>query len=200
MPSDQLDVPALPVLIPLGLLLMAFSGIVLHRRGRLTPRRLVTAWAAGWYVVAVLGATLLPLHLSWGPWSGPPDLYRIILVPLVTMRISDFVLNTAMTLPMAALLFLVAGIRSRRRVVLIAFLISLTIEVTQAVLVLWFGGNRWADVNDLMSNTLGAFLGHLWFWRLMSTVETRRRVSRWAITDAEEVGADPGRLSRRRGT
>lgn len=191
MPSDQLYVPALPVLIPLGLLLMAAAVVVLHRRGQLTVRHAITAWAAGWYALAVLGATLLPLRLSWGPWAGPPDLYRIILVPLITMRVDDFILNIVMTLPMAALLFLVAGIRGRGRVVLIAFLISLIIEVTQAILVLWFGGNRWADVNDLTSNTLGALVGHLWFWRLMSTVEARRRVARWALAGGQPVEAVP---------
>ena len=181
MPIHQLDVPALPILLPLGGLLMAVSWVLLHRRGRLGARRVVTAWLAGWYAVAVLGATLLPLHLAWGPGAGPPELYRIILVPLTTMRVDDFVLNIVMTLPLATLSYLVAGVRDRRRVVLMGFLASLAIEVTQAVIDLAWHGNRWADVNDLISNTLGALLGFQIFWRAMRSARVRRLVYDWSL-------------------
>jgi glycopeptide antibiotics resistance protein len=183
MPPDQLYVPALPILLPLGVLLMAVSVVLLRRRGTLTAARLATAWFAGWYLVAVIGATLLPLQLAWGERAGPPDLHRIILVPLTTMRVDDFVLNIAMTLPLAAVLHLMAGVRDRRRVVLIALLLSVAIEVTQAVLVLTLEGNRWADVNDLIANTLGAWLGHALYWRAMGTEAVRRTAQRCAVTD-----------------
>src|SRR4029453_7800224 len=129
MPFHQLDVPALPILLPLGIVLMAVSGVLLHRRGLLSARRLATAWLAGWYAVAVIGATLLPLHLAWGPGAGPAELYRIILVPLITTRGDDFLLNIVMTLPLAAVLFLVFGVREKRRVVLVGFLVSLAVEI-----------------------------------------------------------------------
>lgn len=189
MPSDQLDVPALPILLPLGGLLMVVSWVLLHRRGLLTARRLTTAWLAGWYAVAVLGATLLPLHLAWGPGAGPPELYRIILVPLVTMRVQDFVLNTVMMLPLAALLYLVTGLRDRGRVVLTGFLISLTIEVTQTVILLAWHGNRWADVNDLMSNSLGTLLGFAIFWRAMRSFPLRRAVRGWSLVRTRDEAA-----------
>jgi hypothetical protein len=72
MPFHQLDVPALPILLPLGGVLMVGSWLLLHRRGLLSARRLTTAWLAGWYAVAVIGATLLPLHLAWGPAPARP--------------------------------------------------------------------------------------------------------------------------------
>src|SRR3954451_13530897 len=110
----MVTVPALPILIPLGLALMLVSWLVLSRReAARTPWRLGAAWAAGWYAVAVLGATFLPLELSWGraaeaiqvyPYSGGPRLHRITLVPLFTMRPLDFALNVAMLLPLAVLL------------------------------------------------------------------------------------------------
>jgi glycopeptide antibiotics resistance protein len=183
MPPDQLYVPALPILMPLGVLLMAVSVVLLRRRGMLTAARVATAWSAGWYLVAVIGATLLPLQLAWGERAGPPDLFRIIMVPLATMRVDDFVLNIAMTLPLAAVLHLVAGMRDRRRVVLIAFLLSAGIEVTQAVMVLTLHGNRWADVNDLIANTAGAWLGHVLYWRAMGTDAGRRVAQRCAVTE-----------------
>jgi glycopeptide antibiotics resistance protein len=189
MPSDQLFVPALPVLLPLGGLLMVLSWVLLRRRGRLSARRLATAWLAGWYAVAVLGATMLPMQLAWGPGAGPPELRRIILVPLVTMRVDDFVLNIVMTLPLAALLYLVSGLRDSRRVVLIGFLGSLTIELTQAVMLLAWRGNRWADVNDLASNTLGALLGFLIFWRVMRSARIRELVRPWSLGPGEVAAA-----------
>jgi glycopeptide antibiotics resistance protein len=144
--------------------------------------RLLTAFGAGWYAVAVLGATFLPLRLAWGddPY-GRLGTFRIILLPIVEMRPLDFLLNTMMLLPLAALLFLVAGVRRKSRVVLVGFLISLAIETTQGVLDLTVHANRWADVNDLMSNTLGAWLGYLWFWRAMGEDWFRRFASRFAI-------------------
>jgi glycopeptide antibiotics resistance protein len=197
MPSHQLDVPALPILLPLGIVLMVLSAVLLHRRGRLSGRRLATVWLAGWYAVAVIGATLLPLHLAWGPGAGPPELYRIILVPLTTMRVDDFLLNIVMTLPLAALLYLVLGLRDQRRVVLTGFLISLVIEITQAVINLAWHGNRWADVNDLISNTLGALLGFLIFWRAMRSAHLRRLVRPWSLVRAEPAPAPAHRPATR---
>jgi len=181
MPFHQLDVPALPILLPLGGVLMIVSWVLLRRRGRLGVRPVATAWIAGWYAVAVLGATLLPLHLAWGPGAGPPEPYRIILVPLVTMRVDDFGLNIVMMLPLAALLYLVAGVRDGRRVVLVGFLVSLSIEMVQLVVDLAWHGNRWADVNDLAANTLGALLGSLIFWRAMRSAQVRRKVQPWSL-------------------
>jgi hypothetical protein len=97
------------------------------------------------------------------------------------MRVDDFLLNVVMMLPLAALLYLVAGVRDRGRAVLVGFLISLVIEIAQAVIDIAWHGNRWADVNDLTSNTVGAWLGFLIFWRVM------RRAG------VEQVVAGPGR-------
>jgi glycopeptide antibiotics resistance protein len=191
MPPHQLDVPALPILLPLGGVLMVLSWVLLRRRGLLGARRLATAWIAGWYAVAVLGATLLPLHLAWGPGAGPPEFHRIILVPLITMRVDDFLLNIVMTLPLAALLYLLAGVRDRRRVVLTGLLVSLGIELVQAVIDLAWHGNRWADVNDLTSNTLGALAGFLIFWRAMRSASVRRLVGPWSLARSPEVPAAP---------
>ncbi|SDT50668.1 VanZ family protein [Actinoplanes derwentensis] len=176
MPSHQIDVPALPVLLPLGVILMIVVGVLLHRRGRLSTPRLLAGWCAGWYGVAVLGATLLPMHLGWGDGAGGPDLYRLILIPVLEMRPLDFLLNTVMTMPLATVLHVVFGVRSERRVVWTGFLLSLAIESTQLTLLLTLDGNRWADVNDLMSNTLGAWLGYLLLRRFMRSERLSRAV------------------------
>lgn len=174
MPFHQLIVPAKPVLVPLGVTLMVVYAVLLHRRDGLTRGRLIAGWLAGWYAVAVFGATMLPMRLAWGPGAGYFEPYRLILEPVVGMRPLDFVLNIAMTVPLAAVLHIVFGIRDLRRVVLTGFLLSLTIETTQGILAFTLHGNRWADVNDLMANTLGAYFGYLALRRLRRSARFRR--------------------------
>jgi glycopeptide antibiotics resistance protein len=185
MPTDQIDVPPLPVMVPLGVVLMIVSWLVLRRRGPLTAWRLGAVWAGCWWAVAVLGATMLPLHLGWGAYTGEPGYDRILPVPLITMRPSDFVLNIVMTLPLAALLRMIFGVRDRSRVVLIGFLLSLTIESTQLVLALTLQGTRWADINDLISNTFGAYLGFLAVQRLLRDDRFRRFADRCTFRRTE---------------
>ena len=186
------------MLLPLGLAIMIASWVALGHgdrtssrplgRGDRTAPRVLTAWAAGWYMVAVLGATFLPLRLAWGPAIGPPDFYRITLIPLITMRPEDFVLNTAMMLPLAVVLRLVFGVRRVARVVLIGFLISAGIELTQGILDLTLHGDRWADVNDLMSNTLGALLGALALARVQRWPAVRRWLDRCSLRRVTTAG------------
>jgi glycopeptide antibiotics resistance protein len=192
MGSDLLVVPALPVLVPLGIVLMAVSAIWLWRRGTMSVPRLAAVWLAGWYLVAILGATFLPLELELGDQPGPPSLHRLTLIPVLTVRPRDFVLNVIMTLPLAALLHIVFGIVAKRRVVLSAFLLSLVIEVTQALLVVTVNGNRWADTNDLIANTLGAYLGYLWFRDLLTYAPVRRVVDRVLIPVRRRAPAERG--------
>jgi glycopeptide antibiotics resistance protein len=178
MRHDSFVVPGPPILLPLGVLLMAVSWFVLRRRGTLTPIRLVAAWLAGWYAVAVVGATLLPLHLSVG---GEPQLHRINPIPLYAVRPSDFVLNVVMTLPFAAVLRVIPGIRDRGRVIRLGLLLSATIELTQAALILTVHDNRWAEANDLVSNVLGVYLGALLLDRLLTIDAVRDLVARAEI-------------------
>ncbi|WP_239143313.1 VanZ family protein [Actinoplanes philippinensis] len=150
--------------------------VVLHRRGELTVPRVAVFWLAGWYAVAVVGATMLPMSLAWGPDAAPPDVSRILWVPIVDMRKRDFVLNTLMTVPLATVLYLVFGVREWGRVVRTGLLLSVTIELTQLTLLLTLNGMRWADVHDVMSNTFGAAFGYVLLWRLMRYERFRRLV------------------------
>jgi glycopeptide antibiotics resistance protein len=193
MPIHQLTVPALPIVVPLGLALMVLSVVVLRRRGRLTAAPVATAWFAGWYLVAVIGATLLPMPLAWGPGAGPAEVYRIDLTPVTDLRVDDFFLNIIMTLPLAAVLYLVFGVRGRGRVVLIAAALSATIEITQGILVLALHGNRWADIHDLIANTSGAWLGHALFWRAMGNAAVRRLAGRCRLVAESDQAAPPVR-------
>ncbi|MDI6097319.1 VanZ family protein [Actinoplanes sp. NEAU-A12] len=195
MPTHQIDIPALPVLLPLGVALMIFTGLFLRRRGLLTAGRLLLGWFAGWYAVAVLGATLLPMHMAWGG-DYDPDHYRFMFIPLLEMRPLDFALNTIMTLPLAGLLYLLFGMREERRLVRTGFLISLAIETIQLVMLFTVDGNRWADVNDLMSNTLGTWLGCLGFRRLMRSAHFRRAVESCSFVRTVRTARDTSAAAR----
>ncbi|WP_203780414.1 VanZ family protein [Paractinoplanes rishiriensis] len=173
MRPEPFVIPALPILLPLGAVLMVASWVVLRRRGTLTGRRLAAFWLASWYAVAVLGATLLPLEVDPG---GAIEWFRINPVPLTMLRVRDFVLNIAMTVPLAAVLYVVFGVRDRARVLRVAVLVSASIEVTQTVLILTVHGNRWAEANDLVANVGGAWLGFLLFRRLLDVEGVRRAV------------------------
>ncbi|MEV6346190.1 VanZ family protein [Actinoplanes sp. NPDC051851] len=176
MGTEQIDIPALPVLLPLGAVLMVVSWLAFRGQGAVKTG---VAWFGSWYLVAVVGATMLPMHLAWGPGAGEPEFYRIILFPpITTMRPLDFLLNTVMTLPVAALLHVLCGVRELRRVTRYAFLGSLLIESAQGLLVLTLHGQRWADVNDLISNTSGAVLGYLILQRVMRWEPVRDAVER----------------------
>jgi glycopeptide antibiotics resistance protein len=183
-------VPGPPILLPLGLLLMVVSGLALRRRAQATPIRLAATWLAGWYAVAVVGATLLPLHLSWG---AAPQYFRINPVPLIHVRPSDSALNVVMTLPFAAALHVVFGIRDKMRVLRLGLLLSASIEITQGVLILTVHDNRWAEANDIIANVLGVYLGYLAFDRLLRLDAVRRLVTAAAPATPEPLPAtEPG--------
>jgi glycopeptide antibiotics resistance protein len=108
------------------------------------------------------------------------------------MRPDDFVLNIAMMLPLAALLHVVFGIRDRRRVVRTGFAISVAVETVQLFLILFLHGNRWADTNDLIANTLGAWLGWLAVQRLLRHETIRRLAGRASPARSKELVVDAG--------
>jgi glycopeptide antibiotics resistance protein len=184
MRAEQVVVPALPILLPLGVVLMAAGWVVLRRRGMARGWRLAAAWLSGWYGVAVVGATLLPLRLAWGAQAGAPEWFRINPVPLVVLRPSDFVLNVVMTMPLAAVLRVLLGVRDRARVLRVALALSAAIEVTQGLLIVTLHGNRWAEANDLIANVLGAYLGYLAFQRMLRIPAVRRAVESGSAVDS----------------
>jgi glycopeptide antibiotics resistance protein len=108
--------------------------------------------------------------------GGAVEWFRINPIPLTQLRVRDFVLNIAMTVPLAALLHVVAGVRDRARVLRVALLLSASVEVTQCLLILAVHGNRWAEANDLIANVGGAWLGFLLFRRLLHVEGVRRAV------------------------
>jgi glycopeptide antibiotics resistance protein len=93
------------------------------------------------------------------------------------------VLNVMMTVPLAAILHVLFGVRDRLRVLRVGLALSAAIEVTQFVLILGLHGNRWAEANDLVANLLGAYLGYLAFHRMLRIPAVRRAVESGSVVE-----------------
>ena len=68
-------------------------------------------------------------------------------------------LNILLLFPLIfQLLYLIPALRKTKRVILLSFLLSLSIECTQLVLDFFFDFNRVFEIDDLWTNTLGGYL------------------------------------------
>lgn len=88
----------------------------------------------------------------------------INLIPLAAMDWWGYTLNAFMFMPLGFLLPLIwKSFRQAKKTVVFGFFMSLTIEICQLFCF------RATDVDDLIMNTLGAFLGYL-CWKLLKLV------------------------------
>jgi hypothetical protein len=154
------EVPVLPVVVPLGVLVLAFLLWRLHRRAAITAPRVAVAVVVSVYVAGVVANSLFPVFLG-KPGGGTAWWEVPYLTPVVGYEVRDLVENVAVFVPLGFLLpLLVARATSLPRVVVSGFLISLTIELLQWVNAVTVQGGHAPDVNDLLSNTLGTPLGY----------------------------------------
>lgn len=152
------EVPVLPVVIPLGAVVLALLLWRLHRTGRLTVPRAVVALALAVYAAGVVANTVFPIFLDKPASSAPWDAH-LVLVPLVDYEVADALTNVLVLVPLGVLLPLLLTRTSWWRAVLAAAAFSLAIEVTQYVTSHLLGGGHIADVNDLLFNVVGGVLG-----------------------------------------
>ncbi|MFI6282112.1 VanZ family protein [Streptomyces sp. NPDC050988] len=151
----------------LGPLLAAFTVLFAVRATRQRPgwhgRPALTRLVAVLYAAGALHFTLFPIIVDRGqnlsPWTNQVQL--IPLTGLLGMDVS-FPLNVILFLPFGMLLPLM----TRRelgpgRVALRALAVSASIELTQLGMYILFSNGRGADVDDLITNTLGAAFGCL---------------------------------------
>jgi glycopeptide antibiotics resistance protein len=151
----------------LGPLLVAFIVLFALRATRQHPgwhgRPAATRLVAALYATGALHFTLFPIIVDPEQnlihWTN--QVQTIPLLGLLGMDVS-FPLNVLLFLPFGILLPLM----TRRalapgRVSLSALAVSATIELTQLGMYILFRNGRGADVDDLITNTLGATLGCL---------------------------------------
>lgn len=198
-------IPALPVAVPFAV--TAFGAAVwwLRRWASATALRVATAAVASTYAAGLLQSVLLPFPVRVGhDRDGMVGWWRYLqLVPVVTADPIGIVLNVALFVPLGLLLPLVARVRSAGRVLVVALLVSLAIEVVQFGAVTTVTSGRTADVDDLIANAVGALVGFGAF-RLVTLVPGVARLAdaaTWPAPDPASPGGVaevPGQVTGRR--
>lgn len=184
MPGTYRELPALPVVVALAMAAFATMVLVLRRRSAVNVPRLIVSAALCSYGAGMLANSALPIYLGQ-PADDVPWWVNLNLVPLKNTELFDMVENAVVFVPLGLLLALIVRRSSLRRVLLLGFLTSLTMEALQFVDAITVHGGHVADVNDLCANTVGAVVGYGIF-RAALLVPT---VGRWAGTAAWPTGS-----------
>ncbi|WP_285683483.1 VanZ family protein [Actinoplanes sp. NBRC 103695] len=113
-------------------------------------------------------------------WNSP-----LVVVPMVDYELADAVTNILIFVPVGMLVPLLVTRASWSRVVAVGAVFSLAIEVTQFVTAHLLGGGHIADVNDLLSNTVGGALGFGLFSALVRVRGVAALVDRFRWTEPD---------------
>lgn len=191
--SDPFEqIPVLPVVIPLGVIIF---GLLLWRLAstRLfsVPRALVAA-ALAVYAAGIVGNTVFPIYLD--PLTGGDDWTPgLALVPFADYEWEDAAMNLLIFVPLGMLVVLLLAKPSWWKVLLIVAGTSLGIETLQFAAQKYFAGGHIADVNDLLSNVVGGMLGCALLAALSRVPRLAGMIDRfrWARTPAVDVGTAP---------
>lgn len=153
------EVPALPVVIPLGLVLFGLLLWRLHAKRRFTWPRAAVAAALSVYAAGVVANTVFPIFLD-KPDTGEPWTPYLALVPFYDYEVGDALMNMAVFLPLGMLIPLLLRRPTWGKVLAVAAAASLTIEIAQLAAQGLFDGGHIADVNDFLFNVIGGALGY----------------------------------------
>jgi glycopeptide antibiotics resistance protein len=182
------EVPVLPVVIPLGFVVLALLLWRLQAKRLFSFPRAAVALALSVYAAGIVANTVFPIFLN-APDDGEPWTPLVALVPFVDYEITDALMNVAVFVPLGVLIPLVLSRPSWWRVLAIAIATSLGIELTQLAAQAFFAGGHIADVNDLLSNAAGGALGYGLFL-IVSRVPWFSRVVdrfRWGREDDDRM-------------
>ena len=192
-----IEVPMLPIVIPLGVVTFLVLLWVLRSRGRVTLPRASVAAVLAVYAAGVLANTVFPIFLRVGTgfYDGPRPL-PLYLVPFVDYGFEDALINVAVFIPLGGLVPLLTARASWWKVLAIVAGASLAIELAQmATARLAFSGHL-ADINDWMTNILGGIIGYALFVLLTRSKTVAKFVQqfRWPAREqpvslTPEVGA-----------
>lgn len=166
----------------LAAILFVPIGVVYVSRKRPSPLRAVAVMATAIYLAIVVGVTLGPLPVDGGFEPGfTGESVEMNLVPfktigryftegvspdLTTRQVGG---NLLLLMPLGFLLPIVSrAIRSLGRVLSVALVVSVGIEILQVLVIITVGNaGRAIDVDDVILNAAGAAVGWL-AWRLMA--------------------------------
>ncbi|MFJ4253508.1 VanZ family protein [Microbacterium sp. NPDC090003] len=155
------EVPMLPIVIPLGIVIFLVLIQVLRSRGRVTLARASVAAVLAIYAGGVVANTIFPIFLRIGTgfYDGPRPL-PLYLVPFADYGLEDALINIAVFVPLGILIPLLVSRPSWWKVVAIVAGASLAIELTQMAVARLASSGHLADINDWMTNVLGGVIGY----------------------------------------
>ncbi|CAH0217285.1 hypothetical protein SRABI76_02418 [Microbacterium oxydans] len=188
------EVPALPVVVPLGLALFTVLLWRLRATRRFTAPRAAVAAALSVYAAGVIANTVFPIFLD-KPDTGVPWTPHIALIPFADYEVSDALMNMAVFLPLGMLIPLLLSRPTWAKVIAIAAAASLGIEASQLAAQGMFDGGHIADINDFLSNVIGGALGYGLLWLLTRSPRLSRFVEhfRWTPSAGQAVAASEPR-------
>jgi len=180
------QVPVLPVVVPLAVLVLAGLLWSLHRTRRLTAPRAAVAVVLCVYVAGVVANTVFPVFTDKparsGSWGD-----GLALVPFAHYEVADAIMNILVFVPVGVLVALLAARARWWTALIVSAVFSLGIEVTQHVTAHLLGGGHVADVNDLLSNVAGGVLGFLVLAALVRVPAVAARVDRFRWYDTDDT-------------
>jgi glycopeptide antibiotics resistance protein len=153
------QVPVLPVVVPLGVVVLLGLLQRLRRRGGLTAPRAAVALAVAVYAAGVVANTVFPLYRD-KPAADLPWHAALVLVPFAEYEVADAVQNVLVFVPLGILVALLLARPTAVRTTAVGALVSLAVEVIQYVTAHVLGAGHVADASDLVCNTAGALLGY----------------------------------------
>jgi glycopeptide antibiotics resistance protein len=155
-------------LVPMAIVVALIVAIVTLRTTRdsllITWRVLFVA-----YVATLIGFTFFPFPIRIDEFTGRTPWWNTLnWEPIVTIDPKGFILNIAMTAPLGVLLPALTTWRTGRSVVTAGLAISSSIEILQYAHARLMGGGRLTDVNDIIANVVGVWLGFVAFRLIVS--------------------------------
>jgi glycopeptide antibiotics resistance protein len=149
------------------LALVAYPVMVVVMRPR-SRRRVALTGAFLLYLTAVIAVTIFPIHVVPPAWRLSERWWDTVrLIPLMVPP-GGFALNIVMFMPFGVLLPLLwPRTGTIRQVFWWSLATSAVIELSQLTMWITLGNRRFADVNDLYSNSIGGVLGFVLFRTLM---------------------------------
>lgn len=152
------EVPVLPVVVPLAVVVLSALLLVLRRRRSLTWPRATVALAVAVYAAGIVANTVFPIYLDRPPVERPWGA-SLALVPLRDYEVADALMNVLVFVPVGVLAALVLRRPTWLKVLAVGGAVSALVEVTQLVTARLLAGGHVADVDDLLSNVVGALVG-----------------------------------------
>ncbi|GAA1413295.1 antibiotic resistance protein VanZ [Glutamicibacter uratoxydans] len=187
MQSPFVEVPVLPVVVPLGLVVFVLLAWRLKVKQLFSIPRVLVAAALGIYAAGIVGNTIFPIILNAPPRTEAWD-SGIVYVPFADYELMDALTNMLVFVPLGILFALVLSQPAWWKVMLAVIASSLGIEATQLLVQDLFGGGHIADSSDLVSNVAGGALGYVLLRILMLVPGLAGFVDRfrWAAPAAAE--------------